>query len=99
MPSSTTTTTSAITISYELNPPNNVDVSGLEPKKTHTVAVEQGDQKTFYRNLQAAISEAKTLVGEDLTVWRDRVGKTELTKEPPPKGEDDEDEEDEEESV
>ena len=90
--------TSAITISYELNPPNNVDVSGLEAKKTHTVPVEQGDQKTFYRNLQAAISEAKTLVGEDLTVWRDRVGKAELTKEPPPKGEDEEEEEDEEES-
>ena len=92
---------SAVTISYELRPPSGVDTSGLETNKTFTVNIDKGvagDQKAFYLGLRAAIAEAKTVFGDDLTVWRDLVGKAELTKEPPAKAEEDEDDEEEEEA-
>ena len=92
-------TTSAITISYELKPPTGVDTTGLETSKMYAIAVNKGateGQKDYYTSLRASIADAKTLFGDDLTVWRDRVGKAELTKEPVAKAEDKEDEEEEE---
>ncbi|KAJ3522373.1 hypothetical protein NMY22_g11923 [Coprinellus aureogranulatus] len=94
-------TTSAITISYEIKPPSGVDTTGLETSKMYAIAVNKGvseGQKEYYTSLRESIAQAKAVVGEDLTLWRDRVGKAELTKEPPAKADDEEEDEEEEEA-
>ncbi|TEB32419.1 hypothetical protein FA13DRAFT_1628318 [Coprinellus micaceus] len=92
-------TTSAITISYEVKPPSSIDTAALETSKMYAIAVNTPvaeGQKAYYTSLRDSIAHAKDLVGEDLTVWRDRVGKAELIKEPRSKADDEEDEEEEE---
>lgn len=77
-----------ITISYELNPPaqTTTDVEGLSASKTKTFPVKaspaDGHEK-YYGALQTAIAAAKDQLGNELTVWRDAVGKAELSKETP----------------
>lgn len=57
-----------------------------------------GERRVFYEELRAAIAEAKTKVGAELTTWRDAVGKSEVQKEKkqaPSESDEDEEEVDE----
>ena len=86
-----------ITITYEVRPPTSIDAEGLATAKTGNFNVKNAPadgHKVYYTALREAIEEARNQVGDELTVWRDRVGKAELTKEPK-KADDDEDEEEE----
>ncbi|KAF9007902.1 hypothetical protein BDQ17DRAFT_1350220 [Cyathus striatus] len=89
---------SAISITYNLNPPAGPTPEGLSTASTLSfpVKIEKEGQKAYYSALHDAINEAKDKIGDDLTKWRDAVGKAEVTKEPKGKTGDEADEEDEE---
>jgi len=100
---------SAIRVTYDLKPPTGVDNSGKPTTATHQFplstasgpqpARSTADPKVFYADLRVALENARTRVGNELTEWRDAVGKAELNKEPIGKAKDgdlDEDDEDEE---
>ncbi|OJT04552.1 hypothetical protein TRAPUB_4822 [Trametes pubescens] len=93
---------SAISVTYELNPPADTPIPGsLTSTKSHQFPLAKADaagQKEYYEGLRAAVLQAKSTLGEELTAWRDVVGKREENKEAkiPKKSEDDEDEETEE---
>ncbi|KAL0060003.1 hypothetical protein AAF712_013239 [Marasmius tenuissimus] len=94
--------TSTISISYDLHPPSGIDktASGLSKSRKIEVPVNTDgnqDVKSYYTALHNAIEEARTKVGEDLTEWRDAVGKDEASKEPKKAGKDEVEEEEEEE--
>ncbi|KAG6848282.1 hypothetical protein H0H93_001581 [Arthromyces matolae] len=77
---------STITISYELNPPAQVlkDANGLSTTKTQEHVVEANPSvglEAYYNALRVSIAKAKDQLGNELTVWRDTVGKAELSKE------------------
>ncbi|KAH6911120.1 hypothetical protein BKA70DRAFT_1269516, partial [Coprinopsis sp. MPI-PUGE-AT-0042] len=101
-------TAQAVTISYTLNPPPSTISSNsnesLETSKTTSFPITSNSSmeengKTseklvaFYGGLRNALAEAKNTIGDELTVWRDRVGKAELDKEPKARDEEDEEEE------
>ncbi|THH13499.1 hypothetical protein EW146_g6729 [Bondarzewia mesenterica] len=92
----------ALTISYNLHPPEGTQSSGLNPTAMHRFKLsgpEGGGYKNHYEALRAAILDARTQTGDELTAWRDAVGKREETKEANSaagKGSDEADEEDEE---
>ena len=91
----------AISITYELNPPSDTTTpAGLTPKTTlqYPISESAESQKAYYANLRSAVQQAKSTLGEQLTAWRDAVGKREDKKEAaiPKKSEEDEDEEEEE---
>ncbi|KAG6919069.1 hypothetical protein DXG01_009322 [Tephrocybe rancida] len=92
-----------ITISYELHPPAQTvnDAQGLSTSKTlvHKVELspESAGLEAYYGALRAAIATAKDQLGNELTAWRDAVGKAELSKETPKTLKYDADEEEEEE--
>jgi len=73
----------SISISYQLNPPPGVPVGSLPTSKTQKFPVNSSpeDYAKFYRALHGAIEEAKDQLGNELTTWRDVVGKAELSKE------------------
>lgn len=85
----------SITINYDLHPPASTSLSTspftpkLTPTKSQQIPVEAthaGGQdptvfKSYYECLRRAISEAKTILGGDLTAWRDAVGSGEQFKE------------------
>ncbi|KAJ3576104.1 hypothetical protein NP233_g657 [Leucocoprinus birnbaumii] len=76
---------SSITIIYELKPPAGAGPYGLNTSKLHdfpVTASPEGGQKAYYTALQKSIAQAKDRIGNELTAWRDAVGKAELTKEP-----------------
>ncbi|KAH9926403.1 uncharacterized protein B0H18DRAFT_1005917 [Fomitopsis serialis] len=81
---------SALTVSYELHPPSETPAEGLQTQKTHKSG------KDYYESLRKAVAEAKSVLGEELTAWRDAVGTREQTKESKLPKKDEEDEEDEE---
>lgn len=91
---------SAVSVTYRLNPPPEAPVpAGLSSVKTHDFSIKGAlsgstDQKAYYEGLRAAVLQAKSIVGEELTAWRDTVGKREENKEAriPQREEDDEDE-------
>ncbi|KAH9854329.1 hypothetical protein C2E23DRAFT_818225 [Lenzites betulinus] len=91
---------SAVSVTYRLNPPPEVSVpAGLSSVKTHDFSITGApsgstDQKAYYEGLRAAVLQAKSILGEELTAWRDTVGKREENKEAriPQREEDDEDE-------
>ncbi|KAI0370001.1 hypothetical protein BV20DRAFT_966982 [Pilatotrama ljubarskyi] len=93
----------AISITYELSPPSDTPApENLTSKKTHEFPVtnaDVGSQKAYYEGLRAAVLQAKSTLGEELTAWRDAVGRREDNKEAkiPKKSEDDDDEEEAEE--
>ena len=96
---------SAITITYKLNPPTEAEAGSLSPSKDATFPVNVSPsegQKKYYNSLQKVIVEAKNDIGNDLTVWKEAVGKAELSKETPKTlkyddaGEEEEEEEEEE---
>lgn len=71
-----------ITISYELNPPAGIDAGSLSASKTHNFHVKNNSGlKRYYGGLREAIAEARKQTGDELTAWRDAVGKAELSKE------------------
>ena len=99
------TMTSTISISYDLHPPSGIDktASGLSTSRKIEVQVKADasqDLESYYSALHNAIEEARTKVGQDLTEWRDAVGKDEASKEPKKtakdEAEDDAEEEEEE---
>jgi len=95
---------SAITIAYQLNPPTEAEAGGLNSSKDSAFPVNANPsegQKKYYNSLQKAIVEAKNDIGNDLTAWKEAVGKAELSKETPKtlKYEDTGEEEEEEEEV
>ncbi|KAH8094659.1 hypothetical protein BXZ70DRAFT_352168 [Cristinia sonorae] len=100
------TQTRSIKISYDLQPPEEASVgTNLSTFKSYAFpvpATNTSDLKEYYTALRESLAAAKNQVGDDLTEWRDAVGKLELSKEskPPKKGvelDDDEEEEEEEE--
>ena len=91
-----------ITITYELNTLTSIDAEGLAAAKTGNFNVKStptDGHKVYYTALREAIEEARNQVGDDLTAWRDRVGKAELTKEPKKADDDEEGEEEEQPEV
>ncbi|EPS99403.1 hypothetical protein FOMPIDRAFT_1124515 [Fomitopsis schrenkii] len=89
---------SALTVTYELHPPADMPSEGLQPGNTHTFPVEEGKKgKEYYESLRKAVADAKNVLGEELTAWRDAVGTREQTKESKLSKKSDEDEEDEDE--
>lgn len=56
--------------------------------------ISNGGTTAYYAAMRSSLNKARNEVGDELTAWRDRVGKAELTKEPK-KGGGDEDEEEE----
>ena len=90
-----------ISITYSLNPPSDTTVpADLTPKTTlqYPVSENPESQKAYYQDLRTAVLEAKSALGEQLTAWRDAVGKREEKKEAtiPKKSEEDEEEDEEE---
>ena len=84
----------SITISYDLQPPPNTPAPNLTPTKSQEIPVKiiADGQKSYYESLRGSIGEAKAILGEELTAWRDAVGKGEQIKESKRVlGEDDED--------
>ncbi|KAI0326758.1 hypothetical protein GY45DRAFT_1328519 [Cubamyces sp. BRFM 1775] len=92
-----------VSVTYELKPPSDTpSPTHLSATKTHEVAIANTDasnQKAYYEGLRAAVLQAKSILGEELTAWRDAVGRREDNKEAkiPKKSEGDEDEEEDEE--
>ncbi|KAI0640184.1 hypothetical protein C8Q77DRAFT_1044270 [Trametes polyzona] len=95
---------SSVTVTYQLNPPSDTPVPAhLSSTQTHEFTIGNtgsvGGQKAYYAGLRAAVLQAKATLGEELTAWRDAVGRREDNKEAkiPKKSEEDEDEEEVEE--
>ena len=101
-----------IKIQYSLNLPEGVNAEDKPTSKTHQFKIDtdtttpssndsdttskEAKKSSYYDALRNALEEARNQVGDELTAWRDRVGKKELNKEPR-KGNGDEEEEEEEE--
>ncbi|KAJ7589252.1 hypothetical protein C8J56DRAFT_31654 [Mycena floridula] len=77
----------SISISYDLNPPAGIDAGGLKKSKTLEVPVQvdghandaqRTDHARYYAHLRTAIAAARQELGEELTRWRDAVGKEEM---------------------
>ena len=92
----------SIKVTYNLNPPLSIPVPADLPKnntRSYPVAISAASttdkidtlkaEKAFYRGLRKSLDAARNEIGEELTTWRDLVGKAELNKEPK-KGDDDE---------
>ena len=87
---------STIKIQYSLNLPEGVLVNPEDKpiSKTHQFKIDtapssNGDSQEleakksyYYAALRNALQEAKSQIGDELTAWRDCVGKKELNKEP-----------------
>ena len=100
---------STIKIQYSLNLPEGVNTGDKPTSKTHQFKIDapssndsssttsrQDARKSYYDALRDALEEARNQIGNELTAWRDCVGKRELNKELK-KGNGDDDEEGEEE--
>lgn len=100
--------TRTIKIQYSLNLPEGVNTENKLTFKANKFEIDttpssnlNGSQleeakKSYYVALRNALEEARTQIGDELTAWRDCVGKKELNKEPR-KGDGDEEEEEPEE--
>jgi len=88
----------SLTISYDLHPPN-TSAPNLTATKSHKIPVRSAaeGQKGYYEALRGSIGEAKAILGEELTAWRDAVGNGEQSKESKKVVREDEDEDVEEE--
>ncbi|KAJ3760482.1 hypothetical protein EV360DRAFT_39722 [Lentinula raphanica] len=90
---------SSITITYNVHPPTETIVpDNLPTSRTIDVAVNasKDSRASYYGVLHNALTEAKNQIGADLTIWRDAVGKLELSKETTTKAEKTEDDDEEE---
>ena len=98
---------STIKIQYSLNLPEGVNTEDKPTSKTHQFEIDttpstndsQEAKKPYYDALRNALEEARNQIGDELTAWRDRVGKKELNKEPRKGNGDDEEEGEEEEEI
>jgi hypothetical protein len=89
----------SVTFTYELNPPVEVTAPGLNASAKHDFPIAASPQTTdayvsYYTALRTTVAEARAKLGEELTIWRDAVGKKETEKEkakPAKPTEDDED--------
>jgi hypothetical protein len=85
----------ALTISYDIHPPPSTSAPNLTPTKSQEVPVKwdgTGRDKGYYESLRKSIAEARTILGEELTAWRDAIGNGEQTKESKKSTKDDDDE-------
>jgi hypothetical protein len=93
---------SSVKITYTLNPPTTIKSSSELPKqKSHEFTVlpsPNGGTAVYYTALRNSLNKARNEVGDELTAWKDQVGKAELNKEPK-KGENEEEGEEEEEEA
>ena len=91
-----------LVISYDLHPPQGTEVHGLNASTKHRIEVtaDRPGYPSYYEALRVALKEARRKTGEELTLWKDAVGKGEDTKEAavPKKMTDEEDEDEEEEA-
>ncbi|KAK7468966.1 hypothetical protein VKT23_003465 [Stygiomarasmius scandens] len=74
----------SITITYSLNPPTDTKApEGAVQSKTISVPIASQalNYDEYYAKLHDAVEDARNKIGEDLTVWRDAVGKRELGRE------------------
>ncbi|KAI0673894.1 hypothetical protein C8Q78DRAFT_1076848 [Trametes maxima] len=92
----------SISVKYELNPPSDTPtphkLSTTKTLQFSVAGVDEGtSQKIYYEGLRASVLQAKATLGEELTLWRDAVGRREDNKEAeiPKKSEDDVDEDEE----
>ncbi|KAF9478904.1 hypothetical protein BDN70DRAFT_859226 [Pholiota conissans] len=88
--------TATIKITYNLKPPSTIEKGNLSTSKSHEFPVKanQNDNSTaFYTELRISLEEARNQIGDELTAWRDVVGKAELSKEPKIVAEEDEEDE------
>ncbi|OSD00913.1 hypothetical protein PYCCODRAFT_1436982 [Trametes coccinea BRFM310] len=89
----------AVIVAYELNVPEDTPLPSNVPANRYQdfpiADADTSNQKAYYAGLRAAVLKAKSALGEQLTVWRDTVGKLEDNKEAkiPKKSEDDDEEE------
>ncbi|VDB84262.1 unnamed protein product [Peniophora sp. CBMAI 1063] len=93
--------TQEINISISLKPPADTTApANLSATSSHafplSIAPDAQGHAAYYAALRAALADARAKTGDELTQWRDVVGKSELGKEPK-KTVTDEDEGDEEE--
>ncbi|CDO74415.1 hypothetical protein BN946_scf184867.g13 [Trametes cinnabarina] len=90
----------AVTVTYNLSPPEDTPLPANMPADRYLefplADADASNQKAYYAALKAAVLEAKSALGEQLTAWRDAVGKLEDKKEAkiPKTSEGDEEEED-----
>ncbi|KAH9486160.1 hypothetical protein JR316_0000224 [Psilocybe cubensis] len=92
----------AIKITYDLKPPAGVDYGDKPTQKSQEFPIDassggDANNTAFYTALRASLDKARIQVGEEVTAWRDVIGKAELNKEPKKVvSEEDEEEEEEE---
>jgi hypothetical protein len=83
---------STIKIQYSLNLPEGVNTENKSTSKTYQFKIDttpssndsdnQEAKKSYYYDaLRIALEEARNQIGDELTAWRDCVGKKELNKE------------------
>ncbi|KAJ3892565.1 hypothetical protein GG344DRAFT_45100 [Lentinula edodes] len=75
---------STITITYTVHPPlESVSHDELPTSRTIEVPVNasQDGVNSHYSVLHGALEKARNEIGADLTIWRDAVGKLEMSKE------------------
>jgi hypothetical protein len=93
---------SSIKITYTLNPPTAIESSRELPKqKSHEFTVSHSSNEgttAYYTALRSSLDKARNEVGDELTAWRDKVGKAELNKELKKGGNDEEEDEEQEDS-
>ncbi len=87
-------------VDYTLSvtPPPNIDNSEPSASKTHEFPVD-GDKslpKKYYDELRAALAKARNIVGDELTRWKELVGKDEEWKQNGKEGEEEEEANEEE---
>ncbi|KAK7064326.1 hypothetical protein R3P38DRAFT_2823782 [Favolaschia claudopus] len=90
----------SIIVEYTINPPPSTEQTyGLLPSKKHDFEIKgspaESGQSEHYKSLRESIAQARQQIGEELTAWRDAVGKAELNKEATKPNADDEEEEEE----
>jgi len=94
---------SSVKITYTLNPPTTIKSSSELPKqKSHEFTVlpsSNSGTTAYYTALRRSLNKARNEVGDELTAWKDQVGKAELNKEPTKGGNDDDGDEEEEEEA
>jgi len=76
---------SSVKITYDLKLPAGVDVYGLEKSKTYEFSIPVSPETgltLYYTALQESIMKTKEQIGNDLTEWKDAVGKAESKIEP-----------------
>ncbi|KIK65738.1 hypothetical protein GYMLUDRAFT_94352 [Collybiopsis luxurians FD-317 M1] len=101
---------SSVIMTYTVHPPEGTTLPKDVPtSKTLEIPVNgsveigngpaSGKSSAYYKALHDALADARNKIGEDLTTWRDAVGKLELNKETKRgvKAEDEDEEEEEEE--